>query len=384
MQWLERVGERVTRVRMSVDRVAASPDGSLLAFFAHALGGPEELERRPVHVIELSTGREVVRMDDPGVPRDLAWVDDDALLIARDDRAEGARLCLHAIPDGGVAAVRRLGRGNRSVSLELSADRRRALVDPMYLRDSRPQPNAVVLALPTLTPLLEISPESFGHTEITDAHLSDDGAWALVVRDWMRLSVLSVDRPAEEPVTFLACDSGQIMPTWVSPSRAVYCAADAPYEGSELSLIDLSTWAVTSLPWSQPYELPNPGVSAHPDRHRIAGFLESTTEPSQRALRLTVLDVNDWTAVAEHENARIEAFCWTRDGGALLTAERVARVIRVERWSPDDGRRAVIAEVALDASFYEPSLATAGDGAALLQWSRDAIVSEAALIDLAP
>lgn len=384
MPWLERVDDRVTRVCMSVDRITASPDGSRLALFAYAWGGPEEPEREPVHVIELSTGREVVRIDDPGVLQDLAWVDDHTLLIARDDRAEGARLCLHAVPDGGLAAERRFDRGYRPVDIELSADRRRALVDPMYVRDSRPQPDPVVVALPTLTPLLEVSPESFGHTEITDAHLSDDGAWVLVVRDWKRLSVLSVDRPDEEPVTFLACDSDRIIPTWVSPTRAVYCAADAPYEGSRLSLIDLSTWAVASLPWSQPYELPNPGVSANPDRHRVAGFLESTTEPSRPALRLTVLDVNGWTAVAKHENARIEAFCWTRDGGALLTAERVAHGMRVERWSPDDGRRTVIAEVALDTRFYGPSLAMAGDGAVLLQWSCDEIVSEAALIDLAP
>lgn len=382
MRWLERVDDRVTGMIPRVDRVEPSPDGSLLAVWPRAMG-----ERPHLAVIERESGREVAVIGPVDSPFDFAWVGDDALLVARDDLVEGSILSLHAIPDGGVAAERRFKGSRVPGRLVVSADRRRALAWMRVVGGPSEHPHVVVMDLPSLAPREVVTPLTFGDSTVTDVRLSDDGAWVLVARDWKRLSVLSVDRPEDEPVTFLAGGSARVHAAWVSLTRAVLCADDAAWRGEppRLSVLDLSTWAITDLAWTQPHELRVPGLTIDPDRRQLANVLQPWTESRQRAPRLTVLDTTDWNLVARHPSESVLAFCWQRDGRALIAAEAVSGGLRVERWSPESGQREAVATVGFAGWHSAAELACVGDGHALIRVRYDdGDGGAAALIDLAP
>lgn len=120
IRW-ETVGPNVVRAEQPFQAIAFCPSGALIA--AHR---QDRATGEAVHVMDACEAREVVALE--GALRGFGWVDARRLLVVR-DHARSVRVTLHEMPDGGeVASLVLHSTPQRPMSVEVSADRRRALL----------------------------------------------------------------------------------------------------------------------------------------------------------------------------------------------------------------------------------------------------------------
>jgi hypothetical protein len=217
------------------DGWALSPDGLWLATFASGL--PSR-----VHVLEVSTGREVLSI--PGSPvSGLHWAGPEVLWVLRQQPPNDLRVVAHAVPDGGV--VETLGLPNARAHrcrVTASADGALALVAPVQWpsehRGARlrlgallrgPVPELVrpldphelrgVPASPVRRAVVaSLGPDGqrvalvYGSTrERSDVPPTARGDGALVFYDWRRDKVtVTAVRPLGEPSGLLWCSAGEV------------------------------------------------------------------------------------------------------------------------------------------------------------------------------
>ncbi|MEZ4406729.1 MAG: hypothetical protein R3A52_09660 [Polyangiales bacterium] len=389
MEWLTRVGDRVTSLVPRVDVVAPSPSGALLAVFLTRAANPDLVRRERVYVIERATGREVVALDGPEIFRALAWVGDDALLVLREHDAGGLWATLHAVPDGGAEAETHLAdTGGGAMALDVTVDHRRAFVRPIWRSGPRRRPDAVVLALPSLTTLLRVDPERFRDPSAPSvASLSPEGTRVVVTES--RVIALTVDSPDAAPPTHPLSEQQPLSSavTWVGRDRAWVTTATLNARGDPAHTYALD---LASRGWETVF---TEGLSktfpkalrVDADGQRVAGISEARGARPPERPRLAVVDaLSGEVSSARPLAGFLLAVCWTRDDAAIVSASARAASLEVHRWRAEGGDPDLLTRVSADAMRVTVEASLVGDDAVLLTPTDPAGGALASLVSLRP
>lgn len=322
----------VRRLNTRVDAPVFSPSGRFLAFWKTRGADVNLVARECVHVLDVTTGREVCALDGPDIVRAVAFVSDDALLTLRDRRA-GAVVGLWALPDGGLLHEQVFARaGQMETELQVSADGRTAYAAPVWRAGTRNVPHGLVFSVPELVERYRVDPYP-GHVGGVDlrshvagrSRLDPDGlAVALYASDHnasQRLVVHRFTRPGA-PVEVLAVPVGayHIALTWLSPHTL---ALIAPRSSPNLTTVSLEL--ELSEPATMRDRAPRAKVlsrlSAVPgavDGDRAHVIARRTTESERDALRL--VRVVDGAVVGPIQGVvPAEAGCFTHDNLRAVT-----------------------------------------------------------------
>ncbi|MEZ4411314.1 MAG: hypothetical protein R3A52_33255, partial [Polyangiales bacterium] len=334
-----------------------------------------------VCVVERATGREVVAVDAGARVHDLAWAGDEALLVVRETHRGRVLAALHAVPDGGVVASRDVMRSpDTPLRVEVSADHRRVLVTPIFTEVESdwvavvPSAPAVVVALPTLEPLVKVRGLAlhFPHDEAPLASLSPDGA-RLVSFHGDTVAARRVDVPDAPDVTSrLTPDDFFEGATWLYADRAVLTfvrGLDVGLSGS----IALDTNSGEQRPFFVADEngcVPE-RLRLNADRARVAGVtVEADLGDRPFPSYLVVADASDGRVVSLRASpSRLRGLCWTSDDSAIITMGLVdpfEGAVLVHRWPASEGDPVEVARVATVSMPRPLRIAPVGDDAVLV------------------